>query len=206
MAELQLTGTMRATHAVVSVMQKALVTGEFISANEVVRHKGRFDTAEELSRFALKNNVIGVAALKASNHDRRAGSKADISMVAYVVTRGAAKDMDASVVCELLTSKVIELVSRERWGVHNCSEAKNIIATNLYSATPDGFGVCIWAVSWVQNMSMSEPIYTTLDDFTTLGIKNQLAESGSIDKGAPTIDALIHLPGETDELSDKEKD
>ncbi|MGY3571965.1 hypothetical protein [Vibrio paucivorans] len=198
MAKVVVTGSLRATQAVVKTLQEKLITGEFLDAQHVSRHSGRFDTKEEIERFAKKNNSVLVAALQTSNHETRVGHTADVSMVAFLVCRAQSRDTDAGMVCELLSTKVTKLVRQERWGINEAKQSTNIKSNNLYSATLDGLGVSIWAVSWTQNMSMEEEAFAELDDFKLFTQTNHIAE------GAPTLDAHVELEGASDGDSDTE--
>lgn len=193
MAEVKLTGTLRATHAIVSVMQAELVKGALLDAQHVARHKGRFDTKAELERFTKKNATVLVSALGTSNHSMRGGHTADISLVAFVVCRAVSVDMDAGMVCEQLSTRVTKLICKERWSIKDAAQAQNLKSNNLYSATLDGLGVSVWAISWTQNMSMEDVSIAELDDFLRFDMTNPIAD------GAPTLDAHVELEGVTNE-------
>lgn len=197
MAKVELTGTLRATHAIVQTMQEKLVTGLVIDAQHIARHKGRFDTKAELERFTKKDNTILVSALGTSNHEMRNGHTADVSLVAFIVCRAVAVDMDAGMVCEQLNSKVTKLVRQERWGIRDAAQSQNLKSNNLYSATLDGIGVSVWAVNWTQNMSMEDASIAELDDFLRMDMTNHIAD------GAPTLDAHIELKGASSESKAK---
>ncbi|MCE7729230.1 MULTISPECIES: hypothetical protein [Vibrio harveyi group] len=189
MAKLEITGSLRATYEVVNTMREELITNKPEDVQHIERHKGRFDTKEELQRFTKKNNTILVSALQTSNHETRNGHTADISLVAFIVCRAISNDTDAGMICELLSTKVTKLVATQRWGIQDAAQAQGIKSANLYSATLDGLGVSVWAVSWVQNMSMENTSTAELDDFKLFIQSNEIAQ------GAPTLDAHVELEG-----------
>jgi hypothetical protein len=162
---------------------------------KVERHIGQFDKAEELGRWMSdKDGGVRIAVLRIPKMENQGNELVGtIEFAAYVFCADLwayAKDQRAEVIAGRLAKA---LMIKGGWVGKGAKKApESVQARNLYSIQTDKKGVAIWAVTWLQDWPLDDPIDpATLDDFLRF---NWRAEQGD---GAPVCEADITLPAAT---------
>ncbi|ODR86710.1 hypothetical protein [Shewanella xiamenensis] len=168
------------TLAIVKVMRALVDQGQY-SPVIVERHAGEFSDMAELVRYAHQGASVRIAALAFNDEQHWEGLvTANVLMAAYVVCQNVGH-RPADVLAEVITGRVIDMVTHERWGLDDCDEAKHINAKNLYNTQLDKQGLSVWVVSWTQRMRINTPIdEASLDDFLRLHLAQHQAEGGPV--------------------------
>lgn len=116
----------------------------------VVAHRGRFDNAAEIQRFATKAPTVLVACVGFKPFNPGGGLvQLRARMVLFVITRDAPQlERDAGA---LALAEAIELrVPGNTWALDSLSAPTDIEARNLYSGQIDKLGVALWAITFDQ--------------------------------------------------------
>ena len=188
--------TVAACDAIATYLRPKLSGDKVAQVQAIERHVGRFNEPAEIKRYLTgSDGAIRIAALRVSDIKQFAGGvQGKIEFAAYVMATdkfGYARDTRAEVICGLLTRELCRRGVGKDMGAESSPEA--IRADNLYSGQLDGLGVCIWVVTWSQLWRTDDEIdLTTIDDFLILGLNAPLAD------GSPSLDAEIHVRGDTD--------
>ncbi|HAY4322768.1 TPA: hypothetical protein JZ854_005047, partial [Escherichia coli] len=121
----------------------------------------------------------------------RGGLSGLVTWVAYIMATdswGYSRDVR----CEVLAGKVIKrlLSSDATAGMGAERLAADVRADNIYSASLDGLGVTMWAVTWEQEFQLDEEIdLAALPDFLRLGATLRSGEHTEIND-------VIHVRGD----------
>lgn len=134
--------------AIVDGLKAALPAGVAVEA-----HRGRFDSAAEIKRFATKAPAVLVACVRSRLDDSsEAMPRQQASWAVFVITRDQpqlARDAGALALVE-----AIELsVSGNTWALDDTSAPTGIDSRNLYSGAIDNLGVALWATTFDQTIA-----------------------------------------------------
>ncbi|MCP1375389.1 DUF1834 family protein [Dyella lutea] len=134
--------------AIVDTIKAALPASTMVEA-----HRGRFDSVEELKRFATRAPAVLVALLRAPLNDAtEAMPRIPAGWAVFVVTRDIPQlARDAGAIA--LVEKLQLLISGNTWGRDDTSAPVSIDASNLYSDRIDNLGVALWGISFEQTIS-----------------------------------------------------
>jgi hypothetical protein len=133
----------------------------------VAAHRGRFDSAAEIQRFAVKAPQVLVACVGFKPVSSGGGLvQLRGRWVVFVITKDAPKlERDAGA---LALAEAIELcVEGNTWALDSLSAPTDIEARNLYSGAIDKNGVALWAVTFDQVDSSPAVDESTLAAFLT---------------------------------------
>ncbi|MGR6871238.1 hypothetical protein ACU6U9_02770 [Pseudomonas sp. HK3] len=127
-------------------------------------HDGRFDVSE-LKRISTKAPAVFVALLKVPSTKTNSEDQleADLSLVAYIVTKEAHK-LDKGEAARNLSEAIMILVKNERWSTIEIERASDIRGDNLYSGAIDKQNIALWAITWKQTITLGDK-YINEDDF-----------------------------------------
>ncbi|MCB8831685.1 hypothetical protein LJD42_08185 [Escherichia coli] len=147
------------------------------------RHIGQFNSPDEVKRYLSgRTGCIRVAALRVRDINPRGGLSGLVTWGAYIMATdswGYSRDVR----CEVLAGKVIKrlLSSDATAGMGAERLAADVRADNIYSASLDGLGVTMWAVTWEQEFRLDEEIdLAALPDFLRLGATLRCGEHTEI--------------------------
>ncbi|WP_139291630.1 hypothetical protein [Moritella viscosa] len=170
---LELTGsTIAVTQAVVERLE-AEFKGKVSALDKVsavTRHKGRFNSPEEIKKEVTGSGCIRVTALNVSQVRREAGSIVGlVKFVAFVMTNdqfGKNRDQRAEVISGKLGVLLSQAEFTRSLGKIAFNKVSQVSWQNLYSAALDDLGVALWSVDWSQECRLDQPIsLAQLDDF-----------------------------------------
>ena len=152
-------------------------------AGRIEAHAGRL-TPEDLAAISARAPIALAACLGVNNIRPGSGvTKADAVWGIFIVT-GDKPGMTKDAAALAIVSAIIPLVPENTWGMDDvCDNPKTIRADNLYSGKLDrSRGVCIWAVTWVQEMDFGTLDAGSIDDLVTVFASWDLApKDGVID-------------------------
>jgi len=133
----------------------------------VTSHRGRFDNAAEIQRFALKAPQVLVACVGFKPVSPGGGMvQLRGRWVVFVITKDAPKlERDAGALA--LAETIERRIEENTWGLDSLSAPTDIDARNLYAGQIDKLGVALWAVTFDQVDSSPAVDQATLD---TLGV------------------------------------
>lgn len=145
--------------AMVDGLKAALPAGTTVEG-----HRGRFDNAAEIQRFATRAPAVLVACVRSQFHDASVGMPMiEAAWAVFVITRDQpqlARDAGALGLVE-----AVQLcISGNTWSRDDTSAPTGIDARNLYSGSIDKLGIALWGISFEQTV-MNPAI-----DSSTLGL------------------------------------
>lgn len=148
--------------AIVAGLAAALPAGTSVQA-----HRGRFDNAAEIQRFATKAPVVLVACVQARLREPGAGlAMMPASWAVYVITRDVPQiPRDAGAIA--LVEAVLLKVAGNCWGRTDVGAPTDVEARNLYAGNVDTLGVALWAVTFEQIVTDAAVDTATLNAFVT---------------------------------------
>jgi hypothetical protein len=131
--------------AIVDGLKATLPAGVTVEA-----HRGRFDSAAEVQRFAVKSPIVLVSCVRMPVNDASDGNvMMPCSWALFVLTRDIPKlQRDAGAL--LLVEAVERSVIGNTWGSADASEPTGIDGRNLYSGSIDALGFALWVVTFDQ--------------------------------------------------------
>ena len=146
-------------------------------------HAGRL-TPDDLSAISARAPIALAACLGVSNI--RAGSGSTLADAAWgiFIACGDKPGLTKDAAALAIVSAVIPQVPENTWGKDDiCDNPTAIRADNLYSGKLDrSQGICLWLVSWVQELEFSKLDAATLADLVTVFASWDLApKDGTID-------------------------
>ena len=148
--------------SIVTALTAALPAGTSVQA-----HRGRFDSAAEIQKFAAKAPAVLVACVRAGLRGPGQGlAQMPASWAIYVITRDIPQmPRDAGAIA--LVEALMLQVSGNCWGRTDISAPSDVQAQNLYAGSIDTLGVALWAVTFEQLVTDPMVDATTLNDFVT---------------------------------------
>lgn len=151
--------------AIVTSLQDALPAGVSVES-----HRGRFDSAAEIKRFATKAPAVLVACVRSKLDDACEGMPIlHASWAVFVITRdkpSLPRDEGALALVEAIALSV----SGNTWALDDTSAPTAIDSRNLYSGAVDNLGVALWAVTFEQtvtNPAIDDATLATMGVFAT---------------------------------------
>jgi hypothetical protein len=170
--------------AIVAGLKAALPAGVSVEA-----HRGRFDSAAEIQRFATKAPMVLVACIRIPVKEPGSGVlMLPASWAVFVITRDI-PDSPRDAGALTLVQACLQCIGGNTWGSGETSEPENLDARNLYSSSVDKLGIALWAISFDQ--MVTDPI-TDPNELTPFATFHQ-----DIDMAPP--DGQIDI-SETDQL------
>lgn len=154
---------------------------------EVAGHPGSF-SIEEARRIARPCPQIRVAALGFQESERRNLAGTVDLEAAVFATDTAAGEHDADTRCLVMVDCLLQ--HQQAGGVQAFGQPQQIRAINHFSAKQAREGVCLWAVTWAQEIT-GEPLTDQLADFQTLFTTYDLGPSPD---GEPEASDSTELP------------
>lgn len=131
--------------AIVATLAAALPAGTSVEA-----HRGRFDSAAEIQRFATKAPAVLVACVRSQVLNPGSGLLVvRASWALFVITRDRPQ-LPRDTGALALTEALLLTVGGNSWGRSDVGEPTDLEATNLYAGTVDNLGVALWAVTFEQ--------------------------------------------------------
>lgn len=174
--------TVAAAERIVAWLKPVLEGNDPDQVRVVERHIGQFNTPEEVKRhLSGRDGCIRVAALRVRDISGRNNVTGLVTWGAYVMATdawGYGRDTR----CEVLVGKLVRrLVARDAVaGMDAERMAASVSADNIYSASLDGLGLTMWAVTWQQEFRLDDEIdLNALPDFLRLGATFASGEHGA---------------------------
>jgi hypothetical protein len=133
----------------------------------VVAHRGRFDSAAEIQRFAVKAPQVLVACV-GFKPVAPGGGLVQLRgrWLLFVITKDVPQlERDAGALA--LAEAIERRIEDNTWGLDNLSAPTDIDARNLYAGQIDKLGVALWAVTFDQVDSSPATDEATLGVFAT---------------------------------------
>lgn len=148
--------------SIVTTLSAALPKG-----TSVQPHRGRFDSAAEIQKFAAKAPAVLVAFVGAAMRQPGSGlAQMPANWAIYVITRDVPQlPRDAGAIA--LVEALMLQIGGNCWGRTDLAAPSEIRAQNLYAGSIDNLGVALWAVTFDQLVTDPEVDVTTLNDFVT---------------------------------------
>lgn len=136
--------------------------------------EGKFNL-EELKKQSLPREAVLVSNLGAKEGQDYSGPahSFDFQMAAYVVTKdglGKPRDIRAATIFQIL----LQLIPGKDWGEEAYGAARNVRLQPLVSVKAKSSGVSLWAVTWLQPVSLFEP------EAAPLGVELYVAQAPEI--------------------------
>ena len=148
--------------AIVTGLKAALPAGVYVEG-----HRGRFDSATEIQRFAVKAPAVLVACVGVPVQEPGAGLLIlPARWVVFVITRdqpGTPRDAGALALVEA----ILLTVSGNIWGRTDVAEPVQLDARNLYSGAIDKLGIALWGITFDQTVTDPVTDTATLHAFAT---------------------------------------
>jgi len=163
--------------AIVDGLKAALPAGVSVEA-----HRGRFDSAAEVKKFALKAPAVLVSCIRLPVSDDSNGQlMVPAAWAIFVITRDVpAMQRDAGALA--LVEAVQLVVNGNTWGSDITSAPTHIDGRNLYSGAIDALGVALWVVTFDQQLTITSIDADSLAPFLTFHLDIDMAPAdGQID-------------------------
>jgi hypothetical protein len=133
-------------------------------------HRGRFDNAQEIQRFATKAPAVLVAALRVQRADDMGGiSRLPVQWGIFVITKDEPKlPRDQGAIG--LVETILMLTPDNDWGAQSVGAVSNLDARNLYAQQVDSLGIALWGIGFEQPIEeplLSDAEYAALNPFLT---------------------------------------
>ena len=148
--------------SIIESLQKALPNGV-----TVLPHGGRFESAAEIQRFAVKAPTVLVACVRIPLQNPGGGRLIlPAGWAIFVVTKdkpGIPRDQAAIALVEA----IVGLLSGNAWGRSDVGTPQEIDSRNLYSGAIDTLGIALWGISFKQQVTSVAVDASTLANFVT---------------------------------------
>ena len=148
--------------SIINVLKAKLPKG-----TSVEPHGGRFDSPQEIKRFATKAPAVLVACVKLQlQNPGSARIIVPAGWAIFVLTRDipqVQRDQGALALAEA----VVQQVNGNSWGRGDLGEPYDIEARNLYSGSIDNLGIALWGVAFNQAVTSLSVDTSTLENFVT---------------------------------------
>lgn len=130
----------------------------------VTTHRGRV-TLEEIKRYSMAAPcaLVVVSGGRGDTDTQVVASSRRLTV--FIVVKNGTVQSDAAALS--LVDELIKLIHNNRWGIDDAELPVSINDDNLYSAQLDAVGVALWAISWEQNLQLTDEVEPTMANFVT---------------------------------------